>query len=391
MARIVSANIYIVRIDGRHPVIVELRTDAGITGVGEAAIAYGVGETAAAGMIKDLVDGLVLGKDPFPIEALWSEMYDHTFWAKGGGPIVFAGIGAIEQALWDIKGKMLGVPVYELLGGKCRDLVRVYANGWSFRAQSADEFARAAEKVVKDGYDALKMYPLANPVGGNDTHGRIRHVSQRSVSRQAVDLAVGRVRAVRNAVGPDVDLMLDMSGELTADAIIALARRFEEFNIFFLEEPVDPFDPEGMLRVREAVRMPVAAGERLYTRYGFRRLFELRAADIVQPDIGTSGGIMETKKIASMAEAFGMRIQPHLCAGPILTAATLQLDACLTNLLIQEVYPYRVAEHFSIVDQAPELEIRKGVVAIPDRPGLGVSIVSDRLRPFLWSSCTIGV
>jgi galactonate dehydratase len=281
MAKIVSANIYIVRIDGRHPVIVELRTDAGISGVGEAAVAYGVGETAAAGMIKDLMDRIVLGCDPFRIEALWSEMYDHTFWAKGGGPIMFAGIAAIEQALWDIKGKALGVPVYELLGGKCRDKVRMYANGWSFRARSADEFSRAAEKVVKDGYDALKMYPLANPVGGGDRHAQIRHVSQRSISREAENLAVERVRAVRGAVGPDIDLMLDMSGELTADAIIRLARRFEEFDIFFLEEPVDPFDLEGMRRVRDAVRMPVAAGERLYTRYGFRRLFELRAADIV--------------------------------------------------------------------------------------------------------------
>jgi galactonate dehydratase len=387
MAKIISANIYIVRIDGRHPVIVELKTDAGISGVGEAAVAYGIGETAAAGMIKDLVDRIVLGRDPFRIEALWSEMYDHTFWAKGGGPIVFAGIAAIEQALWDIKGKALGLPVYELLGGKCRERVRMYANGWSFRARSADEFAREAEKVVKDGYDALKMYPLANPVGGDDRHGRIRHVSQRSISRQAENLAVERVRAVRSAVGSDVELMLDMSGELTADAIIRLARRFEEFDIFFLEEPVDPFDLEGMLRVRDAVRIPVAAGERLYTRYGFRRLFELRAADIVQPDIGNSGGIMETKKIAAMAEAFDMRIQPHLCAGPVLTAATLQLDACLTNLLIQEVYPYRIAEHFSIVDLAPELEIRGGYAPISDRPGLGVTLVADKVRPFLWSTC----
>src|ERR671925_113312 len=127
MAKITGANIYIIRIAGRHPVIVELSTDEGVSGLGEAAIAYGVGETAAAGMIKDLVEDIIIGRDPARIEALWSEMYDHTFWAKGGGPIVFAGISAIEQALWDIKGRMLNVPVYELLGGKCRDAVRMYA------------------------------------------------------------------------------------------------------------------------------------------------------------------------------------------------------------------------------------------------------------------------
>src|SRR4051812_26951794 len=288
--KITSARIFIARIDGRHPVIVELLTDEGISGLGEAAIAYGIGETAAAGMIKDLVDKIILGKDPFRIEALWSEMYDDTFWAKGGGPIVFAGVSAVEQALWDIKGKALGVPVYELLGGKCRDSVRVYANGWSFRAASADDFARATERVLKDGYDALKMYPLANPDPGS-AHGNIRHVRMREIDRAAADLAVARVKAVRKAIGPKIDLMLDMSGELTTDAIIQLGRRFEEFDIFFFEEPVDPFDPEGMRRVADALSMPIAAGERLYTRYGFRRLIELRAAHILQPDIGNAGGI----------------------------------------------------------------------------------------------------
>lgn len=132
--KITRARIYLVKIAGRHPVLVELETDEGVSGVGDAAVAYGTGATAAAGMIKDLLDEIVLGKDPFRIEALWGEMYVGTFWAKGGGPIVFAGISAIEMALWDIKGEALGVPVYELVGGKTRAEVRVYANGWSFRA-----------------------------------------------------------------------------------------------------------------------------------------------------------------------------------------------------------------------------------------------------------------
>src|SRR5216110_3171471 len=154
--KITAAIIYVVRIDGRHPIIVELETDAGITGLGEAGIAYGVGETAAAGMIKDLADAIVLGQDPFRIEAVWSDMYDHSFWAKGGGPIVFAGISAIEQALWDIKGKALGIPVYEFLGGKLRDHVSTYANGWSYGCNTPDEYAAAAERVVRDDYSALK-------------------------------------------------------------------------------------------------------------------------------------------------------------------------------------------------------------------------------------------
>jgi galactonate dehydratase len=384
--KIVHARIYLVRIAGRHPVLVELDTDAGVSGVGDAAIAYGTGATAAAGMVKDLVDEIVLGKDPFRIEALWGEMYDGTFWAKGGGPIVFAAISAIEMALWDLKGRALGLPVYEMLGGKTRDVVRVYANGWSFHAVSPDEFARAAEKVVKDGYDALKMYPLARPLESSP-HGNIKHIEGRQIDRAFEDLAVAKVRAVRDAIGRDVDLMVDMSAELTTDAVIRLGRRLEQFDLLFFEEPVDPFDVEALRKVSERVEMSIAVGERLYTRYGFRRVMELHAADILQPDIGNTGGILETLKIAAMAESYNMRIQPHVCASPVATAAALQVDAVIRNLIIQELYPYRVPEHFAIVDQAPELDVKNGRLRVPDRPGLGVTLVPDRMRPHLWAEC----
>jgi galactonate dehydratase len=384
--KIVKARVYLVRIAGRHPVLVELVTDDGVTGVGDAAIAYGVGATAAAGMLKDLLTDIVLGKDPAQVEALWGEMYDHTFWAKGGGPIIYAAISAIEMACWDIKGKLLGVPVYELLGGKVRSEVRCYANGWSFRAVTPDDFARAAEKVVKDGYDALKMYPLARPLESSP-HGNIQHVGGRRIDREWEDLAVAKVRAVRQAVGPTVDLMADMSAELTTDAVIRLGRRFEEFNLCFFEEPVDPFDVEALKKVSDRVDLPIAVGERLYTRYGFRRVLELHAADILQPDIGNTGGIFETVKIAAMAEAYNMQIQPHVCASPVATAAALQVDGCVRNVLIQELYPYRVAEHFDIVDHAPERDVRGGRLAIPGRPGLGVSLLPERVRPHLWAEC----
>jgi galactonate dehydratase len=211
--KVTGVRIYLVQVGGRHPVLAKVQTDQGITGVGEAAVAYGTGATAAAGMIKDLAQEFLLGKNPFAIEAIWSEMYDHTFWAKGGGPIIFAGISAIEQALWDIKGKCLGVPVYELLGGKVRDRARVYANGWSFRCVKPADFAREAERVVTDGYTALKFYPLAT--AELDSDGHIRHVANRSIDRDAELRAVESVKAVRAAIGPKIDLMLDMSAELT--------------------------------------------------------------------------------------------------------------------------------------------------------------------------------
>jgi galactonate dehydratase len=383
--KITEVRIYLISVGGRHPVLAQVFTNQGVSGVGEAAIAYGTGATAAAGMIKDLAQEFVLGKDAFGIEAIWSDMYDHTFWSKGGGPIIFAGISAIEQALWDIKGKCLQVPIYEMLGGKMRDNVRVYANGWSFRCVKPEDFAREAERVVKDGYTAIKFYPLAS--AELDADGHIRHVARRSVDRAAEERAVASVKAVRDSVGPKIDIMLDMSAELTTDAIIRLGQKMQQWDISFFEEPVDPFDVEALKKVSEHVNIPIAVGERVYTRYGFRRILELHAADILQPDIGNTGGIMETKKIAAMAEAYNMRIQPHNCASPVSTAAALQLDACIANFIIQEVYPYRIPEHFQIVDHAPELDIRNSFMPIPSRPGLGVELAVERVRPFLWATC----
>jgi galactonate dehydratase len=378
--KIVEAKIYLVTVGNLHPILLELATDEGLTGAGEAALAYGIGGTAAAGMVKDLVERMVMGRDPMRAEELWSEMYDHSFWAKGGGAVVFAGISAVEQALWDIKGKALGVPIYQLLGGKFRDRVRVYANGWSYKCVTPDDYARAAERVVRDGYDALKCYPLStpNPAGG------IRHASLRSVDRSFAELAVERVKAVRTAVGPAVDIMCDLSGALTTDRTIALCRALEELDLLFIEEPADPFDIGALRKISERVDIPIALGERIYTRYGFRPILESGAADILQPDIGNTGGIMEVKKIAAMAEAYNLRIQPHICASPLSTAAALQLDACIANFMIQELYPYRPPELFALVDAAPECEVKAGTMPIPERPGLGVNLAAQRVAPFLW-------
>ena len=383
--KITAARIYLVKSGRFHPVLLELLTDDGPAGIGEAAIAYGLGGTAAAGMLKDFCDALVLGRDPFRIEELWSDMYDHSFWAKGGGPIVFAAVSAIEQALHDIKGKALGVPAYELLGGKFRSDVRVYANGWCSGKATPEAFARAGMRPVGEGYDALKCYPL----GVRSPSGSMRHVSRRMVDRDAADLAFEKVAALRQAVGPKVEIMLDMSGGLTTDESIRLCRRWEELDILFVEEPVDPFDAAALRRVSDAVRMPVAAGERLYTRHGFRRVFEQQAVGIVQPDVGNTGGLMEAKKIAAMAEAYTMRVAPHNCGSSLLTAASLQLAACIPNFMIQEIYPYFPEDpgYVQVLENPPERTVRDGRMAIPDGPGLGARLDHQAVAPFLWAEC----
>ena len=247
--KVETVNIYLVTTGKLHPVVVELVTDEGIAGIGEAAIAYGLGGTAAAGMIKDLGERMIVGSDPARIESLWSEMYDHSFWAKGGGPIVFAAISAIEQALWDIKGKALGVPVFELLGGRTRDRVRVYANGWYGGAADARRnWPHAAERPLRDGYRALKCYPLATP-----TRTGFATSARACVDRDFANLAFDKIKALRAAVGPDVELMLDLSGGLTTAETIRLCRRFEELDIAWIEEPADPFDVGALKKISEHV------------------------------------------------------------------------------------------------------------------------------------------
>ncbi|HXQ66209.1 MAG TPA: mandelate racemase/muconate lactonizing enzyme family protein [Alphaproteobacteria bacterium] len=382
--KINRVNIYLISRGKLHPVIVELVTDDGVSGIGEAAIAYGIGGTAVAGMIKDLAQRMIVGRDPSRIEALWSEMYDHSFWAKGGGAIIFAAMSAIEQALWDIKGKALGAPVYEFLGGKVRDRVRVYANGWYGGAETPSEFAKAAETPLRDGYDALKCYPLAYP----DRNG-LRHVSRRMVDRDFMNLAFEKVKALREAVGPKIEIMLDLSGGLTTDETIRLCRRFEELDIVWIEEPADPFDIGALKKISEHVAIPVAVGERLYTRHGFRKILERHAADILQPDVGNTGGIMEAKKIAAMAEAYNMRVAPHNCASALSTAASLQLAACIPNFMTQEIYPYfpRQSGYVQVLENSPEDGIKDGSMAIPGGPGLGVTLAAERVRPFLFAEC----
>lgn len=366
-----------------RPVVVRLETDEGVSGIGEAAVAYGLGSTAAAGMIKDLAERIVVGQDPGAVEALWSEMYDHSFWAKGGGPIVFAGISAIEQALWDIKSKVLNVPVYEMLGGAVRKEIRAYANGWNTHTETALDFARSAERPLRDGYTALKCYPLAVP----DPKGTLRHPTRRSLSPEHTELAYQRVSELRECVGDGISLMLDLSGAMSTDETVRLCQRFEDLGIDFIEEPADPFDLGALKHISEKVDIPIALGERLYTRYGFRRVIESQLAGTLQPDVGNTGGILETKKIAAMAEAYNLRIAPHNCASPICTAASLQVAANIPNFSIQEVYPYLADDdgYIEFTDIVPERTIRDGVFQTPTMPGLGIHLLDDKVRPFLWS------
>lgn len=356
------------------PVLVRIKTDKGISGLGEVALAYGLGGEAGARMVKEVAQFLLLGEDPFRIEYIWDKMFRDTFWGQGGGPVIYGAMSAIDEALWDIKGKALKVPVYELLGGKCRDRIRLYANGWYIGAVNPEDYAGLAKKVVADGYTAMKFDPFAiRPDGSWGYPGRV-------IEKDMARCVYERVKAVRKAVGPDVDILIECHGNLGTTSAIQIGKSLEELAPFFYEEPVDALNVDCMKKVAENVNVPIAAGERLYSRYHFREYIEKQALDILQPDIGLAGGLTETKKIATYAETYNLVVAPHNCAGPVATAAAVQLDACMTNFLIQEWFPYFSDEHYGLVTNPLEKKAVGGYFEIPETPGLGVELNEDAIK-----------
>jgi galactonate dehydratase len=370
---------------GWNPIVLRITTDEGIEGIGEVSLAYGAGSLAAVGMLKQLGQRFLLGADPLRIEDMWNRLFRGTFWGQGGGPVIYGAMSGIDAALWDIKGKVYGAPVYELMGGKVNDRLRVYANGWYITmtpenrhaCDTPQEYAEAALRVVGDGFDALKFDPFMCLDGSSS------RMPGRVLPRHMVELAYARVAAVRDAVGPDVDILVEVHGNLGTTSAIEIGRRLEDLRPFFFEEPVDAMNVDAMLKVSQNVKIPIAAGERLYTRYGFREYIEKQVLDILQPDMGLAGGLTEVKKIASYAETYDMHIQPHNCAGPISTAMAVQLDTCITNFIIQEWFPYQPSAIYELVEDAMEPHTHNSYYVPPTTPGLGVTLNIDRVSPHL--------
>ena len=342
----------------RNLTIVKVRTDEGLAGVGEVRM---VNHTQALlGYLEHAIPNHVLGADPFDIEALVQRMWRTDF--ERAGATVMSGIAAIEIACWDIVGQATGQPVFKLMGGAVRDRIKAYANGWYTVERTPAEFHDAARRVIAKGYRALKLDPF-----GAGTSELAPDEQRR---------AVALVEAVRDAIGPDNELLVEMHGRFTPATAIAVARELEPYRPSWIEEPVPPENLKALARVTAQVRIPVATGERIHVRHEFRELFELQAADVVQPDITTVGGILETRKIAAWADAHYVLVAPHNVGGPISTAAALHLAACTTNFKIQEHFN-DFTEAF-VKESAPgNPEVVDGSFALPTRPGLGVTLDED--------------
>ncbi len=334
-------------------VFIKVYTDEGIDGVGEATLEYK--EKALEGAVEHLKEALV-GQNPLNIEKIFHDSYRDAYWR--GGAVLMSALSAVEMALWDILGKHLGVPVYQLLGGKINEKVRIYVNGWFAGAKEPEEFGEKAKIAVERGVTAMKWDPFGK--------------SYLEISNEDLDRALRCIGAVRDAVGNKVDLLIEAHGRFNVPTGIKIAKEIEQFKPMLLEEPTPPDNLEALKAVRDKSPVAISAGERLYTLKSYKDLFEMRAADYIQPDISHAGGIMELKKIAAVSEAYYIPFAPHNPSGPVANAATLQIAACCPNFSILEIMYNDVEWRKDVTNE--KLEYKDGYITVPDKPGLGIEI-----------------
>jgi galactonate dehydratase len=337
---------------------VKVLTDEGLYGVGEATLEYR--EQTVVQSLREL-ERIVVGKDPRNIEAIWHQCYRDLYFR--GGPVNMSALSGVEMALWDIKGKELGVPVYQLLGGQVRDRVPCYANGWFSPAKTPDEFAEKAKEAVKLGFSGLKWDPFGK--------------AYLNISKAELRQALRCIEAVVEAVGDDVEILVEGHGRFNVPTAVRIGRALEDYDITWFEEPVPPDNLDALAEVKSRIRVPVAAGERIYSRWDYQRFFQLRCADFAQADLSHVGGIGEVKKIAAQAEANHVGIAPHNPSGPVANAAALQLAASTPNFYLLETMATDVPWRADICDE--NILFRDSQMLIPDRPGLGIDLNEEAI------------
>ena len=344
----------------RNYLYVLLDTSDGLTGLGEASLG---GQTnAVLGAIKDL-EPLLLGADPSRIEHLWQQAYRHAFWH--GGVTFLSALAGVEVALWDIKGQALGVPIHRLLGGPVRDRIRAYANGP--RGETPEELAHSAADIVDRGFSALKLAPFeATPM---------------LAGKRVVDAGVAKVRAVRDAVGPDVEIMVDAHGRLSPALAVRAAEALAPLGIMFFEEPCLPEHVPALTRLARKSPIPIAVGERHYSRWAYPELLASRTIGVLQPDIVQSGGLGEARKVAALAEMHFVPVAPHNPWSWVNTVASLHLDAVIPNFLIQEIITDPEPWKDEVVVNAPAIDA-DGYFTLPATPGLGIALDLEAAKRF---------
>jgi len=351
----------------RNWLIVRIQTDEGIEGIGEASMLSQ--DPIVASLLEEWAENYLVGKNPMNGELHWTRLHQDNL--GRGGRLFSTALSGIDIALWDLRGKILGVPVYELLGGPYSQRLRVYANGWYTTPGTPEQNAEEAKKVVAMGYTAMKFDPF----------GKMAHTT---ITPEEAQLSEDRVAAVRDAVGPNVDILVEVHARFNVYTAVHLANRIEKYNPFWFEEPVSQENVSEMKQVRSRINIPVATGERLYLKFPFFELVRNEAVDILQPDICNAGGITELKKIAGMAEAQHIMMAPHNTNSAVGTVASMHLDAAMPNFLIQEYHAEFYEPHyFEVIEGLPRQ--KEGYVDLPSGPGLGIRLNEELMNshPYL--------
>lgn len=354
------------------PVGCRIYTDAGIYGDGEAALAYGSASNAAYGALIDLAPKLI-GRDPLQNEVIWEELYKGTFWAQNGGAVIFGAISALDVALWDIKAKFFNVPLYVLLGGKFRPSLRAYASqlqfGWGgekLALSKPQEYFNVAKKAASEGYTAVKVDFLTFDEDGRRLN---REDTTRLLPHKFVDMLAHRVAAVREAVGNEIDIIMECHSNIDAQGAVQLARAVEPYKILLIEEPSTP-TPDVNKFIADHINIPIAHGERIFTRWQYKAYLRDHSIAMIQPDIGTNGGITETKKVCDMAHAYDVGVQIHVCASPLLAAAALHLESAIPNFTIHEHHVYYLHGYNKALCKYDYQPVY-GYIAPPEIAGIG--------------------
>lgn len=361
----------------REWTFVQIDTDEGITGWGEATNYPGGGSFLAAQAVLMQKDILV-GEDPADIERLWHKMYRrYTYLGARGLPTT--AISGIDIALWDIKGKALGKPIYDLLGGKFRDSIRLYANGWFGGCSTPEAYVAAAKKVIASGHDAIKLDPFLEmrPYHTGYVTGQI--------SADGEELGCNIVAALREALGPKVEILIDAHGHYNVPTAVRLANRlYAESKIDWFEEPVPPEGYDALRAVREQTHCSICVGERLFTRWDFLPIFQQRLADYVMPDVVWTGGISELKKIATMAEAYFVPISPHNAMGPLQVVAGAHVMMTVPNFYRLEHSTAAISSYNAMLCEP--IRFHGGEVSVSGKAGLGVELNLEAIQAYLHSA-----
>ena len=371
---------------GWRPIVCKVNTDEGISGYGEASVGFDAGAMGSFGMLMELAP-MCIGMDPMANEQIWDHLFHNSFWGQGGGVIAFSAISALDMAMWDIRGKVFQAPLWKLLGGKRNPRLRAYASqlqfGWGKdgmvfdRGFRPEDLAEHARKAVEEGFDAVKINFITYDENGNRL-GFLRG----PISLKTARMIDKRIRVVRDAVGRDVDILLENHGRTDGVSASMLAEIAKPYDIFFMEEPCTPFLIQTSKKIHKESGIPIAGGERVFGRWNYLNLLKENALQVIQPDVGTCGGITEAKKICDMAHAFDVGVQLHVCSSPIGIAAALQLEAVLPNFVIHEHHvTNRSQDNISlgIYDYQPV----KGFCEIPDLPGIGQELSEKAIRTSL--------